>query len=286
MTSSAASSHQFQEGDFAILISRKGRRHFMRLDTGKLFATHMGTLPHEDIIGREIGSRLAVGGQKFLALRPTLAEYVQASPRATQIIYPKDVGPILVYGDVFPGARVLEAGLGSGMLTLALLRAAGPTGAVVSYELRPAFIERASKSIRAVLPDAENWTVRHADVYEGIQETALDRIILDVPEPWQVAGHAAQALNPGGIILSFLPTALQVHRLVEALDEEPCFDLVDSFEVILRPWHVTQRSVRPVHRMVAHTGFITTARKCAPGKLRIPEQTEEERDGAATRAGA
>ena len=98
-----------------------------------------------------------------------------------------------------------------------------------------------------------------------------------MPEPWHVAGHAAQALNPGGIILSFLPTALQVHRLVEALDEEPGFDLIDSFEVILRPWHVSQRSVRPVHRMVAHTGFITTARKCAPGKLRIPEQTEEGR---------
>jgi tRNA (adenine57-N1/adenine58-N1)-methyltransferase len=263
----------FREGDLALLISRKGRRHLLQLDAAKLFETHTGILPHSGIIGQEVGSRLLVGGQKFLALRPTLAEYVQEAGRSTQIIYPKDVGPILVYGDIFPGARVLEAGLGSGMLTLALLRATGPRGSVTTYELRPELIERGKSRVRAVLPDVASWTVRHANVYAGIQERDLDRIILDVPEPWQVVDHAAETLVPGGILLSFLPTALQIHRLVGALDEHPNFDLVDTFEVMLRPWFVSRRSVRPQHRMVAHTGFITTARKCAAGKIRVPERT-------------
>jgi tRNA (adenine57-N1/adenine58-N1)-methyltransferase len=217
-----------------------------------------------------------LGGEKLLVLRPTLAEYIQRARRATQVIYPKDLGPILVYGDIFPGARVLEAGLGSGALTLALLRAVGPQGSVVSYEVREALIPKALRSIHTLFPGAPNLTVRQADLYEGIQERELDRIILDVPEPWQAVEHAAEALVPGGILLSFLPTTLQLHRLGEALRGHPNFDLVDTFEVLLRPWHVSGRSVRPAGRMVAHTGFITTARKCAPGKLLPPEKGVED----------
>ena len=267
-----ASRGPFREGDHALLISRKGRRYLLRLDPSRSFETHAGILPHAAIIGQEVGCRVSAGGQKFLAVRPTLAEYVQESARATQIIYPKDLGPILVYADIFPGARVLEAGLGSGALTLALLRAVGAQGIVVSYEVRPELIEKAQRKICAVFSDTANWTARHADVYAGIEERDLDRVVLDVPEPWKAVEHAAEALGPGGILLSFLPTVLQVHRLVQALDGHPNFDLVDSFEVLLRPWHVSRRSIRPQHRMVAHTGFITTARKCAPGKFIPPEK--------------
>ena len=265
----------FREGDLVLLVDRKRRRYLQRMDAKGAFHTHLGFVPHTSIIGQEVGSRVQVGGHKFLALRPTLAEYVVESRRVTQIIYPKDVGAILVSADVFPGAKVLEAGLGSGSLTMALLRAVGPTGQVVSYEVREGTIDKALSNIHAAVPDTENLTVRSADLYEGIQDVELDRVVLDVPEPWQAVGHAAKALLPGGILLSYLPTVLQVHRLVEALNQEPEFDLVDSFEVLHRPWHVTRRSMRPVHRMVAHTAFLTTARKCAPGKfLRLEDQGE------------
>ena len=152
-------------------------------------------------------------------------------------------------------------------MTMAILRAVGPTGQVFSYEVQEGSIKKAIKNIHAAVPDTENLTVRVANLYDGIPDKELDRMVLDVPEPWEAVGHAAEALIPGGIFLSYLPTILQVHRLVEALNQEPRFDLVESFEVLQRPWHVTRRSVRPVHRMVAHTAFLTTALKCAPGKL-------------------
>ena len=268
----AQSPHCFQEGDLALLIDRKGRRYLLRLEAEHYFESHRGRLPHTAIIGQEVGCRVELGGEKLLVLRPTLAEYIQRARRATQVIYPKDLGPILVYGDVFLGARVLEAGLGSGALTLALLRAVGPQGSVVAYEVREELIPKALRSIHTLFPGAPNLTVRQADLYEGIQERELDRIILDLPEPWQAVEQAAEALVPGGILLSFLPTTLQLHRLGEALRGHPNFDLVDTFEVLLRPWNVSGRSVRPSGRMVAHTGFITTARKCAPGKLLLPEK--------------
>lgn len=266
----------FREGDLALLVDRKGRRHLLTLEAGKSFHTHAGAVPHDALIGQESGCRVTAGSQRMLALKPTLAEYIQEVPRATQIIYPKDVGPILVYGDVFAGARVLEAGLGSGALTLALLQAVGPWGVVTAYELKQETAERALRNLRRRGPVPEGFSVRVADVYGGIVERELDRIILDVPEPWRVVAAAAEALVPGGVFLSYLPTVLQVHRLGEALAAQPEFDLVETFEVLIRPWHVTRRSVRPVHRMIAHTGFITTARKCAPGKFLRPDGWGEE----------
>ncbi|MSQ11429.1 MAG: tRNA (adenine-N1)-methyltransferase [Dehalococcoidia bacterium] len=269
----------FREGDSALLIDRKGRRHLLELHAGKVFHTHFGMLPHEELFGQESGCRVKVGSQRVLALKPTLAEYVVEAPRVTQIIYPKDIGAILLSGDVFPGARVLEGGLGSGSLTLALIAAVGPQGRVTVYELHPETVEKALRNLRRRGPLPEHLDVRVADVYQGIAEGGLDRILLDVPEPWQVVAHAAEALAPGGIFLSFLPTVLQVHRLGEALTQHPQFDLVETIEVIVRPWHVSRRSVRPVHRMVAHTGFITTARKCAPGKLpRLEDLDRTERE--------
>ncbi|MBM3947028.1 MAG: tRNA (adenine-N1)-methyltransferase [SAR202 cluster bacterium] len=264
----------FREGDLALLVDRKGRRHLVTLEAGKSFHTHAGVLPHDALIGRQSGCRVMAGSQKMLALKPTLAEYVQEIPRATQIIYPKDVGPILVYGDVFAGARVLEAGLGSGALTLALLQAVGPQGSVTAYELKQETLEKALRNLRRHGQASAKFSARVANVYEAIEERELDRIVLDAPEPWQVVAHAAGALVPGGVFLSYLPTVLQVHRLTEALAAHAEFDLVETFEVLIRPWHVTRRSVRPAHRMVAHTGFITTARKCAPGKFLRPDEWE------------
>ena len=265
----------FQEGDLVLLVDRKRRRYLQRLTERGSFQTHLGRVPHAEIIGQPVGSRVLVGSHRYLALRPTLAEYTVESRRLTQIVYPKDVGAILVAADIFPGARVLEAGLGSGSLSMALLRAIGPGGELFSYEVREESVAGALENIRAALGETPNHTVRCHDLYEGIPDADLDRIVLDVPEPWQAVEHAARALVPGGVFLAYLPTVLQVHRLVDALNREPEFDLVDSFEVLHRPWHVTRRSVRPVHRMVAHTAFLTTARKCAPGKLlRLDDQGE------------
>jgi len=184
--------------------------------------------------------------------------------RVTQVIYPKDIGVITMLADIFPGARVVEAGFGSGALTLALLRAVGGLGSVTSYEVREGQATKALSNIGPLLPENHRLKIKEANIYQGIEEREVDRLVLDVPEPWQVVSSAADALVPGGILLSFLPTVLQIHRLVNALNDELCYQLIETVEVILRPWHVTQRSVRPTHRMVGHTGFITTARKCSP----------------------
>ncbi|MFH1560293.1 MAG: tRNA (adenine-N1)-methyltransferase [Chloroflexota bacterium] len=257
--------HRFAEGDPALLVDRRGRRYLISLSSEESFHTHMGIISHSDIIGQDVGTRVyTTTGHMLLAFSPTLGDFVEEMPHSTQVIYAKDLGAILVYGDVFPGATVLEAGLGSGALTLALLRAVGEKGRVISFEVRPELVEKARRNILTLNPHPTNLEIKVKDVYRDLDETELDRIILDVPEPWHVIPAAAEALVPGGILLSYLPTILQVHQLHEALMESPHFELMETIEVLVRPWSVTHRSVRPVHRMVAHTGFITTARKCAP----------------------
>jgi len=256
--------HVFRDGGLALLVDRKERRYLVRLKSGATFHTHLGALRHDSVIGLPPGARVVGGGHRYLALAPTLADYIQESTRMTQIIYPKDLGAILLDADIFPGARVLEAGLGSGALTLALLRAVGPTGRVFSYEIQEDRIAGALANIREVVPDPATLEVRCADVCQGIEERDLDRVVLDVPEPWRALEHVAGAMAPGGILLCYLPTILQVHELAEGLEEHPRFDMVESFEVLRRRWHVTRQSVRPDHRMVGHTGFMTTARLCEP----------------------
>ncbi len=221
-----------------------------------------GKLLHDAIIGREEGEVLSSTlGERFLAFRPTLSEYVLEMPRGAQVIYPKDLGMILLWADIFPGAVVVEAGTGSGALTMALVRAVGPSGKVISYEIREDFARRAQRNIEAFLGPTENLELRRADIYEGIPESGVDRILLDLPEPWHVVPHAAKSLRPGGIFLSYLPTIVQVQQLVETLHGSGAFALIETIEALVRPWSVSGRSVRPEHRMVAHTGFITTARK-------------------------
>jgi len=248
----------FAPGNKALLIDAKGRRYLLTLREGGQFHTHAGITEHDTILGRPEGSTVrSNSGARYLALRPTLADFVLAMPRGAQVIYPKDLGPLLILGDIFPGARVLEAGVGSGALSMALLRAGAD---VVGYELRDDFAAKAQANVAAFLGEGCPYRVALRDIYEGIDETGLDRIMLDLPEPWRVVKHAAAALRPGGIFVSYLPTIGQVAQLREALDAGP-FVLGETIEILQRSWHVEGQSVRPDHRMVAHTGFLSAARR-------------------------
>jgi tRNA (adenine57-N1/adenine58-N1)-methyltransferase len=184
-------------------------------------------------------------------------------PRGAQVIYPKDLGPILLLADVFPGARVLESGIGSGALTMTLLRAIGPTGHVTGYEIRTDFADRARRNIEGFLGPDVPLDIEVRDAYDGFDVGDLDRVLLDLPEPWRVVKHAETALRPGGILLAYLPTIGQVTRLREELASS-AFGMIDTLEVLERHWHVDGQSVRPDHRMVAHTGFLTHARLLVP----------------------
>jgi tRNA (adenine57-N1/adenine58-N1)-methyltransferase len=254
----------FAPGDRVLLVDNRKRRHLVTLAPGGEFHTHAGIVRHDDLIGRPDGVTVrTTRGARLVAVRPTLAEYVLEMPRGAQVIYPKDLGPILVLADMFPGARVLESGVGSGALTTALLRAVGPQGHVTGYELRADFAQRAVANVHGFLGAGVPLDVEVRDAYEGIDVRDLDRILLDLPEPWRVVKHAAAAMRPGGILLAYLPTILQVGRLREELAAAP-FGMLQTVEVLQRSWHVEGQSIRPDHRMVAHTGFLTVARLLAP----------------------
>jgi len=249
----------FAPGDRALVLDSKGRRYLLTLSPGAEFHTHAGFVRHDDVLGSQEGTvvRSTTGG-RYVVVRPTLAEFVLKMPRGAQVIYPKDLGPILMLADVFPGARVLEAGVGSGALSMTLLRAGAE---LTGYELRPDFAARARANVAGFLgPDAaDRFRVEHRDVYEGIEATGLDRVVLDVPEPWRVVKHAEGALRPGGILVAYLPTIGQVAQLRETLGSGS-LGLAETIEVLQRGWHVEGQSVRPDHRMVGHTGFLTSAR--------------------------
>jgi tRNA (adenine57-N1/adenine58-N1)-methyltransferase len=254
----------FRPGERVLLVDSKARRYMITLAEGGSFSTHNGTLPHADLIGRDEGILVRTShGSRLRAVRPTLSDFILKMPRGAQVIYPKDIGPILVLADIFPGARILEAGVGSGALSMALLRAVGTQGSVVGYELREDFAAKAVKNVESFLGPDQPYRVEIRDVYEGIDEVGLDRIVLDLPEPWRVVKHATMALRPGGLLVSYLPTVGQIARLREELDASP-FGLAETLEVLQRTWHVEGQSVRPDHRMVAHTGFLTAARLLDP----------------------
>lgn len=253
-------------GEQVMLIDHKGRRYLIRLRDGASFHTHAGIVSHDAVIGREEGSSVTGStGRSFIVVRPTLSDAVVKMPRGAQVIYPKDIGAILVAADAAPGARVLEAGVGSGALSMALVRA-GCT--VVGYEIREDFAVRARTNVTTWAGERaaeDRYRVEVRDVYEGIDEKGLDRVVLDLPEPWRVVPHAESSLRPGGILCSYLPTINQTAELRKALDRSR-FGLAQTLEVLHRTWHIEDRSVRPDHRMVAHTGFITTARLLSGGE--------------------
>jgi len=210
-------------------------------------------------------------GLRYIVVRPTLAEYVLEMPRGAQVIYPKDLAIILFWADIYPGCRVLEAGMGSGALTMALLRAVGPEGRVITYEQRDEFARRALANIHMRAGEVTNLTVRLRPVEDGLaEEDPVDRVVLDLPEPWRLTGDLPKILRPGGIFLSYVPTIIQAHQTSEALRRDPHWALVETFETLFRPWNIDGQSVRPFHRMVAHTGFMTLARRVAPEERHGP----------------
>jgi tRNA (adenine57-N1/adenine58-N1)-methyltransferase catalytic subunit len=248
-------------GERILLVDPKDRRYLLKLRPGAEFHTHAGIVAHDDVIGAEEGSSVAGStGRRFLAVRPTMSDVVLKMPRGAQVIYPKDLGAILVAADIGPGQQILEAGVGSGSLSMAMLRAGAD---VTGYEVREDFAARAKDNVAEWLGEAVPYRVQQRDIYAGVDERGFDGVVLDLPEPWRVVAHAEKALRPGGVLLAYLPTINQVAELRRVL-ERSAFGLAETSELLRRTWHVEERSVRPDHRMVAHTGFITTARLLVP----------------------
>lgn len=259
-------SETFAVGDLCLLLDAKGRRYLIDLDADGRFQYHAGSLDHREVIGLAPGSLLrSTSDARLIALRPRLADYVLKMPRGAQLIYPKDLGPMVLWGDIAPGQTVIEAGTGSGALTLALLRAVGPTGSVVSAETRRDHYEHAVGIISRFhggLP--ENLELIHGEVQDVVvQRPGADRLMLDLPEPWSVAEAAGGSLRPGGVLCAYVPTVPQVQRLTDALRRTGWFVATETFEGLHRAWKVEGRSVRPESQMVGHTGFITVARHMA-----------------------
>ncbi len=251
------------DGELVLLVDRKGRRYLVTLESGMVFHSHHGTLEHDVVIGSEEGGEVTSSmGRRMRVLRPTLAEYVLKMPRGAQVIYPKDLGPILIEADIFPGACVLEAGTGSGSLTLALLRSVGPKGTVHTFDVRDDFHSKALENIERYIgadPNYGTLVAKIGDLYEDEINVEVDRVVFDLTEPWRALENVNRCLRPGGILLSFVPTVPQVQNLVAALGRG--WTMVRSFETMQRGWTVDGLSVRPDHRMVAHTGFLIVARR-------------------------
>jgi tRNA (adenine57-N1/adenine58-N1)-methyltransferase len=258
-------------GERVILVDSKGRQYLVVLAEGGEFHTHTGIVPHAELLGVEEGTTVRSStGARYTAMRPTLTDFVLRMPRGAQVIYPKDLGPILLLADIEPGVHVFESGIGSGALSMTLLRAGAR---VTGYEVREDFATRAQENVASFLgaEAASRYRVDVRDTYEGIDERDIDRVVLDLPEPWQVVKHAAVAMRPGGILVAYTPSVAQVMRLHDAF-EDSGFHLAQTVEILQRTWHVEGQAVRPDHRMVAHTGFLTSARLLGeiPGGLKPP----------------
>jgi tRNA (adenine57-N1/adenine58-N1)-methyltransferase catalytic subunit len=259
---------RLRDGEAVIFIDRKERTYLRILRSGRNVSLRGTPFPCDSLIGLAEGSTIETPhGERLLLLRPTYAQLIPALPRRAQPIYPKDLGPILAWGDIGPGTLVVEVGIGAGALTIGLLRAVGPTGRLVSYELREDFAAAARENVARFHGEASNWTLRVADALAGIEERHVDRIVVDLPEPWHLLDTAFTAMRPGGVMTAFVPTAIQVKNLVDGFRAHGGFGAVETLETLLRNWHVQDRSVRPVHRMVAHTGFLVFARRLAPGDV-------------------
>jgi tRNA (adenine57-N1/adenine58-N1)-methyltransferase len=251
------------------LTDPKGRLHTVVLEAGKQFHTHRGAIAHDDLIGAAEGSVVhSTANTGYLAFRPLLADFVLSMPRGAQVIYPKDAAQIVGFGDIGPGMRVLEAGAGSGALTCSLLRAVGSEGSVTSYERRDDFADVARGNVGAFFGEVpDNWSLRLGDLAEHPAEEVVDRVVLDMLEPWAVLPTVAAALRPGGVLVGYVATVTQLSTYVEALRAQGVWTEPHAWETLLRPWHAVGLAVRPEHRMVAHTAFLVTARRLAEGTV-------------------
>ena len=266
----------FRAGDRVQLTGPKGRLNTITLTPGAEFHTHRGIVLHDELIGRPEGTLLrTAAGSEHLALRPLLTDFVMSMPRGAAIVYPKDAAQILAVGDVFPGATVVEAGVGSGALTLWLLRALGPAGRLISVERREEFADIARGNVAAFTGrDPENWSLVLGDLADELplvaQPASVDRVVLDMLAPWECVPAVAEALRPGGVVVCYVATVTQLSRVVEALRGTGDFTDPQSSETSVRTWHVEGLAVRPDHRMIGHTGFLVSARRLAPGTV-LPE---------------
>jgi tRNA (adenine57-N1/adenine58-N1)-methyltransferase len=272
----------FREGDRVQLTDPKGRLHTVVLQPGKLFHTHRGAIAHDDLIGAPEGSVVfSTANTGYLAFRPLLADFVLSMPRGAQVIYPKDAAQIVGFGDIGPGMRVLEAGAGSGALTCSLLRAVGAEGRVTSYERREDFADVARSNVGSFFGDVPgNWSLRLGDLAEHPAEEVVDRVVLDMLEPWAVLPTVAPALRPGGVLIGYVATTTQLSTYVEAVREQAVWTEPHAWETLLRPWHAVGLAVRPEHRMVAHTAFLVTARRLAEGAVAPVRQRRPQRNQA------
>jgi tRNA (adenine57-N1/adenine58-N1)-methyltransferase len=260
-----SASGPFRAGDRVQLTDPKGRHYTVVLESGQTYHTHRGALEHDKLIGLPEGSVVtSAAGTAYLALRPLLPDYVLSMPRGAQVIYPKDAAQIVMWGDMFPGARVLEAGAGSGALTCSLLRAVGESGTVTSYEVRDDHAVHAVRNVERFFgATPPNWTLHVADVTAHTGE--VDRVVLDMLAPWDVLPTVAANLIPGGVLVVYVATTTQLSKVTEALREQQCWTEPQAFETMMRSWHVVGLAVRPEHRMVGHTAFLLTARRLADG---------------------
>jgi tRNA (adenine57-N1/adenine58-N1)-methyltransferase len=265
--------HQFKPGDKVQLTGPKGRLNTITLVKGGAFGTHRGDLKHDDIIGKADGAVVAnQNGVEYLALKPLLNDFVLSMPRGAAIIYPKDAAQILVEGDIFPGAVVVEAGVGSGALSMYLLRAIGDSGELHSFERRSEFAEIAAGNVKSQTgSNPKNWKIHLGDLQEQLPKKlkpqSVDRVVLDMLAPWECIDECATALAPGGVIIIYVATVTQLSRVAEDLRSSRLFTEPNAFESLVRPWHLQGLAVRPEHRMIGHTGFLLTARRLAPGAI-------------------
>ncbi|MFZ2503354.1 MAG: tRNA (adenine-N1)-methyltransferase [Nocardioides sp.] len=272
-----------QAGEWVRLVDQKGRRHNIRLEAGARFFSNRGHLEHDDLIGRDEGFAIgsSVGGE-YLVFRPLLSEFVVSMPRGAAVIYPKDSAQIIAFADIFPGAHVVEAGVGSGALTCSLLRAVGPTGRVSSYERREEFASVARANVaRFFGREHPAWELTVADLNEGLVASGerADRVILDMLAPWECVDTVAETLLPGGIVCVYVATTTQLSRVMETLRQHGGFTEPTAWETLVREWHVEGLAVRPSHRMSGHTAFLVTARRMAPGQ-RAPVKKRRPAPGA------
>lgn len=255
----------FEYGETVTLWDRRERQYMFTLAIGKRFESHIGNVEHEDLVGQSEGSWITTNkGHFLLAFRPTRAEFTVNMKRIATVVYPKDIGIILSYANVYPGAKVLEAGSGSGALTIALSDAVGSTGSVISYDIREDMSKLAQSNLEIVAEFPQNVTFKVGNLQEEDIESDFDSAVLDMPEPWHCIENVSTSLKLGGVLLTFLPTIMQVSDLVESLRKSGKYALIATREIMERPWQIEGRSVRPMHRMVGHTGFITTARRYLP----------------------
>lgn len=263
------------------LTDPKGRNHSVLLEPGATFFTHKGAISHDDLIGGPDGTVVtSSGGVDYLVLRPLLADFSVSMPRGAAVVYPKDAAQIVTMADIFPGARVVEAGVGSGALTCSLLRAVGVGGAVTSYERREDFAAVARTNVTSFFGgEHPAWTLRIGDLAVDLVEREVDRVVLDMLAPWECGQAAADALLPGGVVCAYVATTTQLSRFVETVRSFGCFTEPAAWESLVRNWRVEGLAVRPEHRMNGHTGFLVTARRLAPG-ISTPRRSRRPSPGA------